>query len=337
MGRMRAMVLWCLVLAAISGPARADDLAVAREHYQNGNKAYEVGEYDEAVREFTAAYKAHADPAILFNLAQSQRLAGHPVEAERAYRMFLMKVPDSPQRPEIEKMIERLAKEKPGAATLDDPDIELVRRHFRVGAELYAQEKYVEAVAEFEQARAIKPLPTLDFNIARCYDRLERLDDAIAAYQRYAASTPTPGDVGEIRARIAALSERRARKASAAVEKPAAPPPVEKPATENPAAPAPAAPSNAGRGKRIGGIVLGVIGLGALGAGIGMSVLSQSENDRLSHPTMGTRYDTTGLAYQNASIALYVVGGAALVTGVVLFVVGQREAKRPPLRAQVDF
>src|SRR5258706_8197597 len=104
---MRIVLMVC-ALCALSAPTRADDLTVAREHYRKATKAYELGLFDEAIREFNEAYKAKDDPTILFNLAQSHRQAGHRAEALRLYRMYLMKVPSTANRREIEALITSL-------------------------------------------------------------------------------------------------------------------------------------------------------------------------------------------------------------------------------------
>jgi hypothetical protein len=95
------------LLALSAGAALADDSGSAREHYVKGTRAYDLGLFDEAIAEYMAAYKIKDDPAFLFNLGQAHRLANHPAEALRFYRTYLAKVPDAPNRAEVEaKMAE---------------------------------------------------------------------------------------------------------------------------------------------------------------------------------------------------------------------------------------
>ena len=88
-----------------------------------------------------------------------------------------------------------------------DPDTDAARHHYQKGKDLYEQSKYDEAVKEFESAQRIKRSAALEYNIARCYDRLDDLDKAIPVYERFLASAPKdPGDAAE---RLAKLRGRR--------------------------------------------------------------------------------------------------------------------------------
>jgi tetratricopeptide (TPR) repeat protein len=106
---MRPAALLTLVLAfGLPLVARADDAASAREHYQKGTSYYDLGRYPEAINEFEAAYEIKNDPALLYNLAQSNRLAGNSEQALHFYRTYLRYVPKAPNRAEIEERIKQL-------------------------------------------------------------------------------------------------------------------------------------------------------------------------------------------------------------------------------------
>ena len=104
-----AVCVTCVLLAR-STPAHAEDKTAARDHWERGTKFYDLGKYDDAIREFEAAYEAKGDPAFLFNLAQSHRLAGHANDALRFYRTYLRYVPKAPNRADIEEHIKELEK-----------------------------------------------------------------------------------------------------------------------------------------------------------------------------------------------------------------------------------
>jgi tetratricopeptide (TPR) repeat protein len=110
-GRSALAVVFTLVLAVgLTASAVAEDTAAAREHYQRGTAFYDLGKYQEAIREFEAAYQAKNDPALLYNLAQSHRLAGNSEQALHFYRTYLRRVPKAPNRAEIEGRISSLEK-----------------------------------------------------------------------------------------------------------------------------------------------------------------------------------------------------------------------------------
>lgn len=107
MGPMRTMATLsiCAVLSiALTGKA-ADDVAAARAHYERGKRAYDLGHFAEAAREYELAYQAKDDSALLFNLGQAHRLAGDYAQALLAYKAFLRNVPDAPNRTEVDARI----------------------------------------------------------------------------------------------------------------------------------------------------------------------------------------------------------------------------------------
>jgi tetratricopeptide (TPR) repeat protein len=115
MGRasMRSLVPSSFALALLlalgaATPARAQDAVSAREHYQKGTSFYDLGRYPEAIKEFEAAYEIKNDPALLYNLAQSHRLAGNSEQALHFYRTYLRYVPNAKNRAEIEDRIKQL-------------------------------------------------------------------------------------------------------------------------------------------------------------------------------------------------------------------------------------
>jgi tetratricopeptide (TPR) repeat protein len=98
-----------------SRPLFAGEHEDAKLHYSKGTKAYEIGAYDEAIKEYGEAYRLVDDPALLYDLGQVHRLAGHTIEALRAYRMFLLKMPTAPNRSEVEDRIAELQKQHAAA------------------------------------------------------------------------------------------------------------------------------------------------------------------------------------------------------------------------------
>src|SRR5579871_5719884 len=94
------------------------------------------------------------------------------------------------------------------AQEVEDPDTESARRHFNSGLELYSQQQYAEAVREFEAAQALRPSPKLDYNIARCYDRLEEWAPAVEHYERYLPTITDDQEREQLKARLEILRKR---------------------------------------------------------------------------------------------------------------------------------
>ncbi len=100
-----------LVASAAWAQAKPDSKTAAKEHYARGTSYYDLGRYDDAIKEFEAAYQLKNDPAFLYNLAQSYRLAGNEERALHFYKTYLRYVPKAPKRAEIEDRIAALERQ----------------------------------------------------------------------------------------------------------------------------------------------------------------------------------------------------------------------------------
>lgn len=69
----------------LAAPARADDVDEARRENQKGMAAFALGNYAEAAQHYERAFALKPDPALLYNAAQSQRLAGNKQRALLLY------------------------------------------------------------------------------------------------------------------------------------------------------------------------------------------------------------------------------------------------------------
>src|SRR5258706_1007612 len=102
-----SLLVWC---CAAPRAFAGDDRASAREHFLKGTKAFDLGLFDDAIRDYTEAYKLRDDPALLYNIAQSHRLAGHKAESLHFYKIYLSKIPHAPNRDEVIAKIDELSK-----------------------------------------------------------------------------------------------------------------------------------------------------------------------------------------------------------------------------------
>jgi tetratricopeptide (TPR) repeat protein len=255
--RLRLWTTVVLALLALAAPARAQESderarSTARAHFTRGNSFFDLGRYDEAIAEYEAAYQAKNDPALLYNIAQAHRLAGHAAAALRLYKAYLARRPDAPNRREVEAKI----------ATLE------------------------RLIEQQHKSETIQP------------------DQPLAPGGHPLGATP-------------------AAEAPAATSAPAVVATLDR---------------NAGRTKRLAGLAVAGAGVALVGGGIACAVLAQSASDSLSaanraHSPYDPKLDGTFHTDQALAGALLGVGGAALVGGTVLYVLGWREAHRARVTA----
>lgn len=207
-------------------------------------------------------------------------------------------------------------------------DVEIAKSRFALGDILYRSDRYREAVEEFEAARKLTPRPDLDYNIARCYERLREWDHAIEAYTRYIESTPTPLDAEQMLTHIDEIKEVREK------ERKSAPP------TPPRALPSATAQRDT-RAPRIVGIVLGGVGVVGIAVGVAFGVAANGTADQLTvlDRSMG-RFDpgrAGDLQTQRILEGTFLgIGCVALVAGVVSYTVGhvmERRGRPSPVSA----
>jgi hypothetical protein len=123
--------------AAPVAAAPADEMAEAKEHFKKGQTHYALGEFDEAVAEFRAAYRLRDEPAILFNIAQAMRQLGQFKQAHFYYAQYLARRPEATNRADVEQFMvqmrrkadaeeeaERLRRAAEGARALSTPSVQ---------------------------------------------------------------------------------------------------------------------------------------------------------------------------------------------------------------------
>jgi tetratricopeptide (TPR) repeat protein len=107
---MLMMKCLCLALALLflQGVAVAQEASEAKAHYQKATSHFAVGEFAQAGEEYQTAYKLKPDPALLFNAAQSYRLASNNEKALILYKNFLNLYPNSPNVDDVRTQIVKL-------------------------------------------------------------------------------------------------------------------------------------------------------------------------------------------------------------------------------------
>jgi tetratricopeptide (TPR) repeat protein len=86
-----------------------DGLPEARRLFREGQLLYDLGDYAASIDRFRKAYQLTKAPALLFNLAQANRLSGNCARALNLYRTFLRVDPQSPFTGEAQKQTIELA------------------------------------------------------------------------------------------------------------------------------------------------------------------------------------------------------------------------------------
>jgi tetratricopeptide (TPR) repeat protein len=103
-----------VLLGALSSELRAAEppQKPAKIIIKEGNTAYRLGKFDEALELYEKAYKRLPEPRLLFNLAQCHRQLGHLEKAVFLYRNFLEHFPLAPNKAFVEQTIAQLEKQR---------------------------------------------------------------------------------------------------------------------------------------------------------------------------------------------------------------------------------
>jgi len=101
-------LLLLFIVAGVPVARSADAPNTARAHFEKGSTAYDLGQFREAAREYEIAYRLKNDPALLYNIGQAYRFAGDTAEALRAYKAYLRRSPEAPNRREVDTQIVKL-------------------------------------------------------------------------------------------------------------------------------------------------------------------------------------------------------------------------------------
>ncbi len=105
---MRALFLvgiLCTVLGAGKTVLAEGTLREAKAHFHAGEVAYKLGQFDEALNEFSRAYEARPIAAFLFNIGQCHRELKHYERAIFFYEGYLRELPGAANRKLVEELL----------------------------------------------------------------------------------------------------------------------------------------------------------------------------------------------------------------------------------------
>ncbi len=219
-----------------------------------------------------------------------------------------------------------------------DDQTERARIHLKAAIAYYDDGRYDDAAREMQAAYQLKALPDLQYNLAQCYERLNKLDDAAKAYENYLAGVPEAPDRAAVVARIANLHER----AKAAAQPDGSPAPALAPTEKvvfKTIVVYKVAPPPPGRGARYAAYGLAVLGAGALASGIAFTILtSQASNavtkggNTANPPPFDSQIpnQSNGRTYPIIAGISYGVAGLAAAGSVALFMIGRKIDREAP-------
>ena len=199
------------------------------------------------------------------------------------------------------------------------------------GQQRYAAGDYLVAATLFEAAYALDPDPAYLFNVAQAYRLGNACAKAATSYKAFLAKVSNPPNQAKVQGYL------EQSEACARTQTPAAPPPI--PVVVTPPPPLPE--RHPGRGQRIAGLgvaALGVVVLGVAGYYTFKAHDYQNQREELcakelaAGPTCpwtqaredaDNRLADDGHTAQTRARIGWGVGGAALIGGVVLYVLGR--------------
>lgn len=113
-----AAVYVCFLVAV--GTARADT-ENAKTLFERATVQFRLAKFHEAALTYQRVYELHPDAVLLYNCAQSYRLANEPEKALVIYKSYLSAKPDASNREEVEGRIAELERVVAGQRHASEP------------------------------------------------------------------------------------------------------------------------------------------------------------------------------------------------------------------------
>lgn len=98
--------------APAAAPSTAPSEDEAHRVFLRAAAAYGNGEFEVAADLFEQAYALRPEPQLLYSLGSARERAGRVVGAIEAYEAFLREVPDAEERPDVERSLDTLRRQR---------------------------------------------------------------------------------------------------------------------------------------------------------------------------------------------------------------------------------
>jgi tetratricopeptide (TPR) repeat protein len=195
-----------VVLAALSlfgGAARAEteeERERARKFFKAGKELYELGQYEEARKQFQAGYDIVPTPLFLFNLGQCLRAVGDRRGALDYYRRFVAVAKDSRERQLAIEFIGDLEKgllfQGGGGRTAPADLTALARQEFDLAEKELNLGHFEKSLEHFEACYRLTSKPQLLYNLGyvnrQLFERSRKLaflEQAIERFKGFLSNT----------------------------------------------------------------------------------------------------------------------------------------------------
>jgi tetratricopeptide (TPR) repeat protein len=210
-------------------------------------------------------------------------------------------------------------------------------RYYNEGQTAYDAKRYDDAIAAWDKSYALSHLPALVYNLAQAHRLHGDCAEALDAYKRFIALDPKSPQRASAEGFIRDLEPCPS---PVGVEPPPPPPslPPAPPPAPPPSPPHPAAVAHPGTGERVAGIVVAGVGVAtaAVGGYFGSQAQTLASQVRAACAS-GCEYDAIkskdqqGRSDETLQYVLYAAGGAAIVTGAIVFALGSRKHVETPV------
>jgi tetratricopeptide (TPR) repeat protein len=133
----------------------------AKSYFDEGQKHYQIGEYQKALDAFKAGYLAKPNASFLYNLGQCYRQMKQPEDAIREYKAYLRESPNAPNRADVEGFLKEMEKlqsdrdaEAKAAAAKAADDAKAAQAAQSAQAQQVAQQSATPTAAATEKPRS---------------------------------------------------------------------------------------------------------------------------------------------------------------------------------------